>query len=134
MFQFSKYQGLGNDFLMLDGRQSGETDFLFGLTPELVVQLCDRRFGVGGDGVILALPPNAGGELRMRIFNADGTEPEMCGNGIRCLARFLADCDGSSLSGRPLWIDPCFLAVEPEPGASPVLINRDAIVVLRSLA
>ena len=67
-FQFSKYQGLGNDFLMLDGRQSGETDFLFGLTPELVVQLCDRRFGVGGDGVILALPPNAGGELRMRIL------------------------------------------------------------------
>lgn len=94
MFQFSKYQGLGNDFLMLDGRQSGDTDFLFGLTPELVVQLCDRRFGVGGDGVILALPPNGGGELRMRIFNADGTEPEMCGNGIRCLARFLADSDG----------------------------------------
>ena len=94
MFQFSKYQGLGNDFLMLDGRQSGDTDFLFGLTPELVVQLCDRRFGVGGDGVILALPPNGRGELRMRIFNADGTEPEMCGNGIRCLARFLADCDG----------------------------------------
>jgi hypothetical protein len=42
--------------------------------------------------------------------------------------------NGSNLSGRPLWIDPCFLAVEPEPGASPVLINRDAIVLLRSLA
>ena len=113
MFQFSKYQGLGNDFLMLDGRQSGETDFLFGLTPELVVQLCDRRFGVGGDGVILALPPNAGGELRMRIFNADGTEPEMCGNGIRCLARFLADCDGDG-PGRTWQVDTLAGRIVPE--------------------
>lgn len=94
MLQFSKYQGLGNDFLMLDGRQGPGGDFCFDLTPERVRRLCDRRFGVGGDGVILALPPREGGELRMRIFNADGTEPEMCGNGIRCLARFLADSDG----------------------------------------
>ena len=113
MFQFSKYQGLGNDFLMLDGRQSGDTEFLFGLTPDLVVQLCDRRFGVGGDGVILALPPNAGGELRMRIFNADGTEPEMCGNGIRCLARFLADCDGDG-PGRTWQIDTLAGRIVPE--------------------
>jgi len=94
VLQFSKYQGLGNDFLMLDGRQGPGGDFCFDLTPERVRRLCDRRFGVGGDGVILALPPREGGELRMRIFNADGTEPEMCGNGIRCLARFLADSDG----------------------------------------
>ena len=113
MFQFSKYQGLGNDFLMLDGRQSGDTDFLFGLTSELVVQLCDRRFGVGGDGVILALPPNGGGELRMRIFNADGTEPEMCGNGIRCLARFLADCDGDG-PGRTWQVDTLAGRIVPE--------------------
>ena len=104
MLEFSKYQGLGNDFLMLDGRSAGDSDFVFGLTPELVVQLCDRRFGVGGDGIILALPPMAGGELRMRIFNADGTEPEMCGNGIRCLARFLADRDGDG-PGRTWQID-----------------------------
>jgi diaminopimelate epimerase len=91
---FSKYQGLGNDFLILDGRQEGGASGDFGLTPAAVRQLCDRRFGVGGDGVILALPPQRGGELRMRIFNADGSEPEMCGNGIRCLARFLADSDG----------------------------------------
>lgn len=94
MLQFSKYQGLGNDFLMLDGRHAPSTDFCFALTPERIQRLCDRRFGVGADGVILALPPREGGELRMRIFNADGTEPEMCGNGIRCLARFLADSDG----------------------------------------
>jgi len=94
VLQFSKYQGLGNDFLMLDGRDATSTAFCFELTPGRIQRLCDRRFGVGGDGVILALPPREGGELRMRIFNADGTEPEMCGNGIRCLARFLADSDG----------------------------------------
>ncbi len=94
MLQFSKYQGLGNDFLLLDGRSLEDGDDALGLTPEAVQRLCDRRFGVGADGVILALPPRGDGELRMRIFNADGTEPEMCGNGIRCLARFLADSDG----------------------------------------
>jgi len=94
VLQFSKYQGLGNDFLLFDGRSLEDSENAFGLTPELVQRLCDRRFGVGADGVILALAPRQGGELRMRIFNADGTEPEMCGNGIRCLARFLADNDG----------------------------------------
>ncbi len=98
MLQFSKYQGLGNDFLILDGRDAGAgaagADGCFGLNAEAVRRLCDRRFGVGADGVIVALPPRQGGELRMRIFNADGSEPEMCGNGIRCLARFLADSDG----------------------------------------
>ncbi|MCX5949292.1 MAG: diaminopimelate epimerase [Cyanobacteria bacterium] len=94
MLQFSKYQGLGNDFLLMDGRGLPDGNDHFGLTPAAIQRLCDRRFGVGGDGVILALPPRQGGELRMRIFNADGTEPEMCGNGIRCLARFLADSDG----------------------------------------
>lgn len=91
---FSKYQGLGNDFLMLDGREAADPGEVFGLDPERVRRICDRRFGVGGDGVILALPPIGDGELRMRIFNADGSEAEMCGNGIRCLARFLADSDG----------------------------------------
>lgn len=94
MLQFSKYQGLGNDFLLLDGRGADPGDQDLGLTRDRVQRLCDRRFGVGGDGVILALPAREGGELRMRIFNADGSEPEMCGNGIRCLARFLADSDG----------------------------------------
>ena len=53
-------------------------------------ELCDRRFGIGGDGLILALPPQQGGDVRMQILNADGSEAEMCGNGIRCFARFLA--------------------------------------------
>ena len=113
VLQFSKYQGLGNDFLMLDGRGASSTDSSYGLTPERIQRLCDRRFGVGADGVILALPPRQGGELRMRIFNADGTEPEMCGNGMRCLARFLADSDGD-LPGRQWQIETLAGRIVPE--------------------
>ena len=113
MLQFSKYQGLGNDFLLIDGRQASPGDSEAGLAPELVRQLCDRRFGVGGDGVIIAFPSQAGGELRMRIFNADGSEPEMCGNGIRCLARFLADRDGDG-PGRRWQVDTLAGRIVPE--------------------
>jgi diaminopimelate epimerase len=60
------------------------------------VQLCDRHFGIGADGVIFALPGQDGTDYTMRIFNSDGSEPEMCGNGIRCLAQFLADLEGNS--------------------------------------
>jgi diaminopimelate epimerase len=94
VFQFSKVQGLGNDFVLIDGRDPRSGPDADGFVPERVRHLCDRRFGIGADGLILALPPREGGEVRMRIFNADGSEPEMCGNGIRCLARFLAERDG----------------------------------------
>ena len=113
VLQFSKYQGLGNDFLLLDGRSQTADDATLGLSPAAIQRLCDRRFGVGGDGVILALPPQQGGELRMRIFNADGTEPEMCGNGIRCLARFLADSDGDG-PGRTWQIETLAGRIVPE--------------------
>lgn len=63
------------------------------ITPEQAAKLCDRNFGIGGDGVIFALPPTGSTDLTMRIYNSDGSEPEMCGNGIRCLARFVADID-----------------------------------------
>ena len=92
--EFSKYQGLGNDFLLFDLRRWSFPGSALTAHPDLVRRLCDRRFGVGADGVILALPAASGAELQMRIFNADGSEAEMCGNGIRCLARFLADRDG----------------------------------------
>lgn len=116
MLQFSKYQGLGNDFLLLDSRHGLPLSGGGGpsaLDPEAIRRLCDRRFGVGADGVILALPPREGGELRMRIFNADGTEPEMCGNGIRCLARFLADSDGDA-PGRSWQIETLAGRIVPE--------------------
>ncbi|MFN7741392.1 MAG: diaminopimelate epimerase [Cyanobacteriota bacterium] len=109
---FSKYQGLGNDFLLIDARTLGELGSEEH-NPEAILQICDRRFGVGADGLIRALPPRQGGELRMRIFNADGTDPEMCGNGIRCLARFLADRDGDA-PGRRWLIETLAGTIVPE--------------------
>ncbi|MBW4558682.1 MAG: diaminopimelate epimerase [Trichormus sp. ATA11-4-KO1] len=87
--EFTKYHGLGNDFILIDNRLSS----LPVLTPEQAVKLCDRHFGIGADGVIFALPGENGTDYTMRIFNSDGSEPEMCGNGIRCLAGFLADLE-----------------------------------------
>jgi len=89
---FTKYHGLGNDFILLDNRHDSTPC----LTPEEAVRWCDRNFGIGADGVIFALPGQGDSDYTMRIFNSDGSEPEMCGNGIRCLARFLADLEGVS--------------------------------------
>ncbi|MEG5056704.1 diaminopimelate epimerase [Microcoleus sp. A2-C5] len=88
--EFAKYHGLGNDFILIDNRHSSEPV----LTPEQAVEMCDRHFGIGADGVIFALPGQNGTDYTMRIFNSDGSEPEMCGNGIRCLAKFIADLEG----------------------------------------
>ncbi|QYO63424.1 diaminopimelate epimerase [Leptolyngbya sp. 7M] len=90
--EFVKYHGLGNDFILIDNRHSPEPC----LTPEQAVAWCDRHFGIGADGVIFALPGQDGTDYTMRIFNSDGSEPEMCGNGIRCLAKFIADLDNQS--------------------------------------
>ncbi|AUB40760.1 dapF, diaminopimelate epimerase [Nostoc flagelliforme CCNUN1] len=90
--EFTKYHGLGNDFILIDNRSSSVPV----VTPEQAINLCDRHFGIGADGVIFALPGENGTDYTMRIFNSDGSEPEMCGNGIRCLAGFLADLEGES--------------------------------------
>lgn len=90
--QFAKYHGLGNDFILIDNRHSPDPC----LTPEQAVQWCDRHFGIGADGVIFALPGQGDTDYTMRIFNSDGSEPEMCGNGIRCLARFIAELERQS--------------------------------------
>ena len=83
--EFSKYHGLGNDFILVDNRHQSEPV----LSPEQAVTWCDRHFGIGADGVIFALPGQGGTDYTMRIYNSDGSEPEMCGNGIRCMAKFL---------------------------------------------
>lgn len=88
---FVKYHGLGNDFILVDNRHSREPI----VTPEQAKKLCDRHFGIGADGVIFALPGQNGTDYTMRIYNSDGSEPEMCGNGIRCMARFLGDLEGA---------------------------------------
>ncbi len=90
--EFTKYHGLGNDFILIDNRTAKTPK----ITPEQAVKLCDRHFGIGADGVIFALPGEKDTDYTMRIFNSDGSEPEMCGNGIRCLAAFLADLEGIS--------------------------------------
>lgn len=90
--EFVKYHGLGNDFVLIDNRHLPEPC----LTPEQAIAWCDRHFGIGADGVIFALPGQNGTDYTMRIFNSDGSEPEMCGNGIRCLAKFIADLENQS--------------------------------------
>ncbi len=65
------------------------------MTPEQAVAVCDRNFGIGGDGVIFVLPAIGETDYTMRIYNSDGSEPEMCGNGIRCLAKFIAGLEAA---------------------------------------
>jgi diaminopimelate epimerase len=96
IIEFSKYHGLGNDFILIDNRHTTEPL----VTPEQAVKMCDRHFGIGADGVIFALPGQEDTDYTMRIFNSDGSEPEMCGNGIRCLASFLADLEGTNEVGK----------------------------------
>ena len=85
--RFTKMHGIGNDFILLDGFDRGIPD------PEgLAIRLCDRHFGIGADGLILVLPSNRA-DARMRIINSDGSEAEMCGNGLRCLGKFLYETE-----------------------------------------
>ncbi|MDQ3646639.1 MAG: diaminopimelate epimerase [Actinomycetota bacterium] len=84
--RFAKYHGIGNDFVMV-----ADPDDRIRLTPEVVRRLCDRRFGIGGDGVIRVAPGQDGADFVMDYVNSDGSVGEMCGNGIRCLAVFAAD-------------------------------------------
>ena len=80
--RFAKYQGTGNDFVMVSDLENS-----LELTPSLVRSLCDRRFGIGGDGVI-RVAPSSRAHFFMDYMNSDGSTSEMCGNGIRCLAVF----------------------------------------------
>jgi diaminopimelate epimerase len=94
--RFHKLHGLGNDFLVVDLRGLPAEDAAALVDPEVVRWLCDRQFGVGGDGVLaVSAPRTAGACATMRVGNADGSEAEMCGNGIRCVAKFLRDADAS---------------------------------------
>jgi diaminopimelate epimerase len=92
---FVKVEGIGNDFVVVDLRP-GRPGALGGgpsaEDPKVVRALCDRRFGVGADGVLAILPSQIG-DARMRVLNADGSEAEMCGNGIRCVAKVLYESD-----------------------------------------
>ena len=89
--RFTKMHGIGNDYVYVNGFEQAVGD-----PVALALRISDRHFGVGGDGLILILPPDppvkgVAADLRMRMFNADGSESEMCGNGVRCVCKFAAD-------------------------------------------
>lgn len=84
--RFTKMHGLGNDYVYVNGF----VEKLPADLPQLARQVSDRHFGIGSDGLILILPSEAA-DARMRMFNADGSESEMCGNGLRCVAKFVHD-------------------------------------------
>jgi len=115
---FDKYEGLGNDFVVVDAASDDEMS-------ELDAHAwCDRRRGVGGDGVLVMLPARAeGAEARMRVLNADGSIAEMCGNGLRCAALHLA---------RKRGLDRGTIAIETDAGVRACAIERsgdEAVVV-----
>jgi diaminopimelate epimerase len=88
---FAKYEGLGNDFIVIDAADERVVD------AELARRVCDRHFGIGADGILAVLPARTNAaRARMLVLNADGSRPEMCGNGVRCVALHLARADGAS--------------------------------------
>ncbi|ALJ56825.1 Diaminopimelate epimerase [Candidatus Xiphinematobacter sp. Idaho Grape] len=80
---FTKMHGSGNDFVLIDNR-----DQRVHLAPSQITKICDRHYGVGADGLLLMESPQNGGDLRMRYYNGNGQEAEMCGNGARCFTRY----------------------------------------------
>src|SRR5260370_7395291 len=89
MLRFTKMNGAGNDFILFDNRTGS-----IALDRKQIAQLCDRHRGIGADGILLLQKPTNRADFRMRYFNADGGEAEMCGNGARCFARFANKVSG----------------------------------------
>ncbi len=88
MLNFTKMTGLGNDYIYVDCTDGTKLKNI----PEMAKKLSDRHFGIGADGLILIdKPDNKQSDFKMRIFNSDGSEAEMCGNGIRCVAKYIHD-------------------------------------------
>lgn len=81
--KFTKVQGQGNDFVIIDGAKERVSDY-----SKAAIEVCDRHFGIGADGFVIILPSTSE-DFRMRIFNSDGSEAEMCGNVTRCVARYV---------------------------------------------
>ncbi len=96
--KFVKMHGLGNDFILLDCLREADNEDKQGSTAEWILcreqvrQICDRHYGIGADGVVCILP-SACADFRMKLYNADGSTAQMCGNGIRCLGKYVYDHD-----------------------------------------
>lgn len=111
---FSKYEGCGNDFILIDNRN---TFFPFE-KKSLISKLCHRSIGIGADGLIL-LENSSAGDFKMKIFNSDGSEAEMCGNGIRCLARFISEIGAAEKD----------FTIETMAGISEIAIEKGSVAV-----
>lgn len=118
--RFAKMHGAGNDFVIVDARQIHDMRQDW---AEIAKVMCDRHFGVGSDGLVLVLPSGAA-DFKMRMFNPDGSEAEMCGNGIRCFAKYVAD--NGMVDRRIDW-----LAVETLAGVKQVQLLRQKGAVER---
>lgn len=118
LLHFYKMTGAGNDFIMLDNRDLSLTPLL---QKETIATLCDRRFGIGGDGLIAVEPAQGEGDYRMRYFNSDGGEAEMCGNGARCFAAFASALDDD---------EPMSLCFETQAGLINATIHDDYSVTV----
>jgi diaminopimelate epimerase len=123
---FFKYEGLGNDFIVVEADEENA------VVPGRAMLLCERRFGVGADGLILVLPPRTSDcATRMRVINADGSIPEMCGNGIRCVALHFARTHAGQAS---LLVDtdagPRACAVDDAQGKGMVTVDMGVVRVL----
>lgn len=115
MLTFTKMHGLGNDFMVIDAISQP-----FRLQPELIRKLADRNFGVGFDQLLVVEPPGMPDvDFRYRIFNADGSEVEQCGNGARCFARFVRDC---RLTNKKV------IRVQTAKGVIELRVGRDGLV------
>jgi diaminopimelate epimerase len=122
---FTKMHGIGNDFIVIDGRAGmpGKGD---GELGSLSRRLCDRRFGIGADQILI-LDNSERADFRMRIFNADGSEVEMCGNGIRCFAKYIWD---RKLSGKDvLEIETAAGIIKPEKSGALVKVDMGTPVL-----
>src|SRR5689334_12841466 len=107
---FVKYEGAGNDFLVVEAATERA------VSPERAVALCDRHYGVGADGVLLVVPAtDPAARAKMVVLNADGSRPEMCGNGLRCVALHLARRDG---------VEQVDYVVETDAGDRPTAVAR----------
>jgi diaminopimelate epimerase len=113
---FTKLVAAGNDFVLIDNRVSR---FSRRVLVSLTKQMCDRKFGIGADG-LLALEKSRSADFKMRIFNADGSEAEMCGNGSRCFALYCAQLKGKSVAN---------LKIQTLAGVINAYVNRDRVKV-----
>ena len=116
--EFTKMEGLGNDFVIIDDRETAIESIIS--YPDLAVKLCDRHFGVGADGIILILP-SRDHDFTFRIFNSDGSSAQMCGNGMRCVARYVYE--KQIVSRKTMQVDTLAGTVVPQ-----VMVDEDNTV------